>query len=439
MQILSRSYHWIVSHSRLGETVDRVLRLWRHLGFVAVLRKIREKVLKWARTIFKLVSPDLSWEAFQVQVLAKRYLYKGIFIQEPVLDWNVTLYQRPQHIAVALGKSGYLVIYKTPGNFDVVRGFQQVAQNVWLTNNLNLQIPESFFSVYSSTAYGTKKSILANHWENNSVFVYEYIDHVTPLINGENTARLIEVKEFAFQHADFIVTSARQLEQEAVNAVGREKVIYIPNGVDISHYRNPVYRTVKLPRSFEKFRNYYDTVVGYFGAIAPWLWYEMIDELTAMRPEIGFVFIGPDYYKGSDYLPKRENLIYLGSVAYKVLPSYARLFDVCFIPFAPGEIARTTSPLKLFEYFALEKPVVVTSFMDECLAYEEVFFGDSTSTLADAIEQAIKVKDNLAYKKRLATLAEKNSWDERVKRYEKIFQCCPKSKGSGTDLSVSSN
>jgi hypothetical protein len=144
--------------------------------------------------------------------------------------------------------------------------------------------------------------------------------------------------------------------------------------------------------------------------------------LVEARPDLGFVFIGPDCYGGVEKLPKAENVQYLGTVDYKILPAYARQFDICFIPFAPGEIAKTTLPLKLFEYFALEKPVVVTSEMFECVAFKEVFSGDSASTLSQAIDAAVQVKNDAAFKKRLAALAEENDWEARAKAMELIFQ-----------------
>jgi hypothetical protein len=116
-----------------------------------------------------------------------------------------------------------------------------------------------------------------------------------------------------------------------------------------------------------------------------------------------------------------ENLLYLGPVDYAILPAYARRFDVCFIPFAPGEIAQTTSPLKLFEYFALEKPVVVTSDMLECRAYPEVFHGDSIGTLSDAIDRALARKDDMQFRAKLAELADQNDWDQRARALEVVF------------------
>jgi glycosyltransferase involved in cell wall biosynthesis len=155
--------------------------------------------------------------------------------------------------------------------------------------------------------------------------------------------------------------------------------------------------------------------------MAPWLWYDVIAELVRKRADLGFIFIGPDYFGGALMLPRSDNLLYLGAVDYQVLPAYARQFDVCFIPFAPGEIARTTSPLKLFEYFALEKPVVVTDDMLECTSFGEVLHGDSADSLSAAIDQALIIMDAPEFKASLAKLADDNDWDQRARDMEIIF------------------
>ncbi len=103
------------------------------------------------------------------------------------------------------------------------------------------------------------------------------------------------------------------------------------------------------------------------------------------------------------------------------MPAYALKFDACFIPFEPGEIARTTSPLKLFEYFALEKPVVVTHEMLECIAFEEVQSGDSSQSLSLAIDRALSYKNDSAFKARLASLADENDWIHRARAMEIVF------------------
>jgi polysaccharide pyruvyl transferase CsaB len=381
----------------------------------------------------KLGKPgDITWEEFQQQVLAHRYDYRGIFIQKAVIDWGVPLYQRPQHISMALGKLGYLVIYQTDNSTDDdVDGFRYIGNNIWLTNSKQVNtLEETVHSVYS-TAYGTGYLLMKafnnpDAWMNKkNIFIYEYIDHVDPKITASDSGvkTLLKLKDFVFSGtSDFVIASATELEKEAIEAVGKDKVVSIPNGVEVEHYRNFDHQSVQLPSKYINFRKKHKKIVGYFGALAPWLWYSEINKLAHTRSDLGFVFIGPDYLYGSTKLAKLENILYLGTVDYKILPAYADKFDICFIPFEPGEIAHTTSPLKLFEYFALEKPVVTTSFMNECIAFEEVFHGDTVETLSRAIDKAFSTKDNPTYKTQLAHLADQNSWIERAKNLEFLFE-----------------
>lgn len=368
--------------------------------------------------------PDLTWEEFESQILSRRSSYRGVFVQEVVIDWNVPLYQRPQHIASALGRLGYLVIYRTVNwTNDDVSGFRQVAPNVWLTNSPMVDSLDHVVRSVYSTAYADDPDRLTRR-SPNSVMAYEYIDHIDPQISGDaaNIERLLRIKDWAFSGgAHVVIASARALEAEAVAAVGRDRTILVQNGVDTRHYRNPAQAAVDVPPALLEFREKHKVIVGYFGAIAPWLWYDAISELVARRPDIGFVFIGPDYYGGVERLPRGENVLYLGTVDYRVLPGHARYFDVCFIPFEPGEIAKTTSPLKLFEYFALEKPVVVTSDMLECVAHEEVFRGRSAAEFSAAIDAAVSIKDEPAFRLRLAELADQNDWDRRADAFARAF------------------
>jgi len=359
---------------------------------------------------------DMPWEKFAKEILGQRSKYKGIFVQETVIDWNVPLYQRPQHMAVAMARQGYLVIYRTPNwGVDDVHGFREVEKDVWITNCAEVDgIDNVVRSVYS-TAYTTSIENIKKFSAKGAV-LYEYIDHIDAEISGdENVKNLLQLKDFAFSGGvSHIVASAQALYDEAESRVGVGKTIMVQNGVDIRHYRNPLHKERDLAASLVNFRKRFKYVVGYFGALAPWLWYEVIDELVAQKSDVGFVFIGPDYYGGIDSLPKVDNVLYMGAVDYKILPSYGMSFDVCLIPFKPGDIAKTTSPLKLFEYFALEKPVVVTSGMAECVRYPEVFHGASADALSTAIDQAIAIKDDVTFKKRLAALADENSWDMRA-------------------------
>ncbi|PWY48848.1 hypothetical protein DK261_10830 [Pseudomonas sp. RW409] len=310
-----------------------------------------------------------------------------------------------------------MVVFQTTG--DDVLGFRQVADNVWIANDSAVNaIPGAIRCFYSTSLLATREAIAAARIRGR--VVYEYIDHIDESISGGKGAicRLLDLKAAAFEGgADIVVSSATALHKEALAECGDRRCVCVPNGVDVTHYRVVQESGVAVPRALVEFRGHHKQVVGYFGAIAPWLWYEVIEQVCSGMPDIGFVFIGPDYSGCVPLLPQRANVLYLGPVNYAQLPAYARLFDACFIPFKPGDVARSTSPLKLYEYFALEKPVVVTADMNECTVYPEVFSGGDAAELITAVRQALSTCDDQVYRKRLRTLADQNSWNVRAAVY----------------------
>jgi len=365
---------------------------------------------------------DIDWPTFRDTVLSRRGEYKGVFIQNRTIDWDVPLFQRPQHMCTAFGKLGYLVIYRTiNGEFDDVIGFRDMGHNVWLTNSPEIDNIEGAVRSIYSTVDATAPEALAGFREKGKI-IYEYIDHIDEAVSGATRLQMLaEARDHAFAGGvDYIVASARALEQEALAVRPREQVIYVPNGVDCSHYRKD-WSGVELPAPYRDFLARHDRIVGYFGALAPWLWYDLIAELVASRPDCGFVFIGPDYFGGSERLPKADNFTWLGPIDYRVLPAYAKHFDVALIPFAHGDVARTTSPLKLFEYFAMEVPVVVTSSMDECCAYPQVLSAQDGEQYSAAIDEALRRRADPDFGRSLAQLADANDWTVRARSLEHLF------------------
>ena len=385
------------------------------------LHGVRHSLARWMRTRRrprKVVQRpgDLGWPEFSDAVWHK-ITYRAVIILEPSLDWEIFLFQRPHHIALALGCLGCLVIFKTTG--DGVAGFRQVAVNVWIANDQNVNAIHDAVRVFFSTSLLADAEDILGASEHGRV-IYDYIDHIDPSISGGKVSlkRLERLKRAAFDGAaDIIVSSASTLHREAIAQCGEERCVLIPNGVDVQHYQNARGMDVNLPRRLTAFREKHRRIVGYFGAIAPWLWYEVMAEVSALMKDVGFIFIGPDYSGCVPRLPQNDNTLYVGAVNYSVLPAYARLFDVCFIPFRPGEVAHSTSPLKLYEYFALEKPVVVTADMNECINFQEVFSGNDAIELVEAIDRAFAVCNNQSYRARLRALAEANDWSDRATAY----------------------
>ena len=136
--------------------------------------------------------------------------------------------------------------------------------------------------------------------------------------------------------------------------------------------------------------------------------------------DVGFLFIGP-LYDINRFPLRGENVYWTGKVDYEILPAYVKHYTIGWIPFKPGPIAQATSPLKLFEYFASGKPVVVTHDMIECTQFDVVFSGSGTTELKDAIERAISKSNDKQFIAQLKALSTEHTWERRALTLEQFL------------------
>ena len=117
-----------------------------------------------------------------------------------------------------------------------------------------------------------------------------------------------------------------------------------------------------------------------------------VDNIFKNRKDYNIVLFGIKYDDSFDKqkLDKYKNIHFLGSRDYKVLKNYASKFSVCTIPFLINDITKATSPVKLFEYMALHKPIVTTA-MHECKKYKSVMIAHNKEEFVELIDKAINM------------------------------------------------
>jgi len=332
----------------------------------------------------------LDFSQFKKRVLAAQANGKSVLVHPPFISWNIPLFQRPQHMALAFSRVGAVSIYFT----------NNVDENIIdiINNSGDLYIcPPEYFDLFLQEISGahiilystSPANIVSSVNYSNNRIIYEYVDHIDPKISAgwvqgclENQNSLTNSTAYA------VVATAKVLYEEMLERFDLGRVALVPNGVSCTHFQ--VARDeAKIPSRYRQIVQRKRPIIGYYGAIAPWLDYALIEKLADLMPSHDFVYIGPLYLKDQADLPVRDNIFWYGQVDYTILPHFAVWFDCCFIPFEDGQIAATTSPLKLFEYFALGKPVVVTSAMQECVQFSIVRHGKTAQQLVNVIQEAL--------------------------------------------------
>jgi glycosyltransferase involved in cell wall biosynthesis len=161
--------------------------------------------------------------------------------------------------------------------------------------------------------------------------------------------------------------------------------------------------------------------VGFFGVVDERLDIELLRQLADAHPEWQFVIIGPVVKIDPAFLPRQQNVHYLGGKDYQELPSYLSGWDVATLLFADNESTKFISPTKTPEYLAAGRPVVSTPIRDVIRPYGDLNLVQIASTADDfgqAIEKALTQTQDADWRKRtddyLATISWDQTWEQMV-------------------------
>lgn len=343
--------------------------------------------------------------------------------------WKVPLFQRPQHIAKNMALQNCLVLYEVTTMTDKVEGIVKERENLYLVNFNNVLLKKELlkqlihidrpkYIQFYSTDCSLNINMLNEYINQGYKVIYEYIDDLNPHIVGRNELpkNIIDKYKYMINHKDdvIVVVTADEIKKDVIKNRGNENLVLATNGVDYEYFQN-IDLNYKFDKTFEKILEEKKPIIGYYGALANWFDYELVKKIANERPNYNIVLIGVKYdesYEKSG-VSKCQNVYFLGKRDYSILKNYANKFDVCTIPFKINDITKSTSPVKLFEYMALKKPIVTTD-MNECQKYKSVCIGKNKDEILELIDKCINMKEK-RYFELLDMEAMENDWSEKVK------------------------
>lgn len=354
------------------------------------------------------------------------------------IEWSAR-YQRPQHIMSQFAAKGHRIFYiarsimPAQGEPYVMK---QVASNIYEIG-LEFHDSEDFYAHrMSQENRGAANRSLARLMVDAKIreaLIVVHLSYWTALAVELQQKRawrlqydcmdewadfpdigqqLLQEEEILIDKADLVTVTASLLEKKWQAA--SKKCILVRNGVEFEFFssncvKNELLAHLKKP------------VIGFYGALAPWVDFQLVHYLAAHRPNWSFVLVGDCFVKDLAGIDRLPNVHLLGKKAYEYMPRYLHGFDVCLIPFKLNKVTHAVDPVKFYEYISVGKPVVSVPLEEMAIYGDYVYFAREYAEFLNKVEIALKENDPGLTQRRIQ-LAKNNDWHHRYLSMEQALQ-----------------
>jgi GT2 family glycosyltransferase/glycosyltransferase involved in cell wall biosynthesis len=394
-----------------------------------------------ARRLFRQtpVSPVRSMEA-TAEVAPTSGRVDFVFLN--ILRWN-DLTQRPHHFASGLARRGYRVFWVDVKLISAERFTGTTIPRKLMDNVFEIQLPGFDGDIYHSSWYPAVLELMIGALD--QLRRASGIGQAVQLVNFPSWTPLAQRArqhfgwpivydclddQYAFSElhghrgaayeaeltrtCDVLVTSGHELYKAKL--IHRKDAILILNAVDYGTFNAAGSQGLldHLPRP----------VIGFFGAFADWLDLDWVDRAARRFPSWSFVYIGSYGFAREETRERwhaatsAPNVHVLPQADLATLAAYLAQFDVCTMPFQDLPITRSMHAVKIYEYLAAGKHILVPA-LPEMREFEEqgllITYGNR--------EQSFELLEKLASRPPTAeqilartAFAARNDWSERVGR-----------------------
>jgi teichuronic acid biosynthesis glycosyltransferase TuaH len=346
------------------------------------------------------------------------------------VDWN-WIWQRPHALAAGLAaRHDVRVIYRlNPYRRQLVRHPRGPSR--WPL----VPIPERAMPSLARAIHRTEISLLAKmsrpdvlwlthpdlyqavptHLWNSCRVVYDCMDLATGFAADQSAkADIAQIESNLLRRADLILCSSEALLRNVRKQATTGRVSLLENGLDD--------RWTSLPRPAGRVTKQSSINAWYFGTVSHWIDWGLIAQALDQRPALRIDMAGP---VESPPPIEHPRLRLHAPVEHTRLPEITKNADVFILPFVRNELVDHVNPVKLYEYLALRKPVVVVDYPETRKFLPWVnLYSSLTQFLALLDQVATSDADtqlrNLA-NEHLQQFLKLNTWSSRVEQVSQLL------------------
>lgn len=231
---------------------------------------------------------------------------------------------------------------------------------------------------------------------------YDCMDKLAEFYKGKPLAALLSSERELCGAAEKIFVSAAPLGQSLRESYGLEKAYLIRNGYSPEACRTAETKRIRLAQPS----------IVYMGTVGPWFDKEALASFFRKHPDYHLYLVGPCSEEiRVGIRASIPGAVFTGPLEHTDALAYISAASAVVLPFRVNNLVEAVDPVKLYEYIALQKPVISSwwSALEPFCEYEGLSFYHD----AGELEKQILSKVNRRYPLP-KDFALRNSWEERA-------------------------
>jgi len=251
---------------------------------------------------------------------------------------------------------------------------------------------------------------------NESLVLYHCTDALEAMPGTSRFAVSIEAR--ILRAVDLTITSSRALQQ--AKSPFTKACHWVPNAADTRHFNQAMDPVTPIHPALNGLNG---PTLGFMGHLEERVDFQLLEAIAQTRPDWQLLLAGPvipQRQAALARLTRHPNVFHLGLLERSALPSFLKGIDVALIPFVKSAQTRAIYPLKLHEYLAAGKPVVMTDFAELPDLSPHAVVADDTAAFIAAIAHAL-TQNAREHRLARAHLASNHDWQARAQTIETLI------------------
>ena len=178
------------------------------------------------------------------------------------------------------------------------------------------------------------------------------------------------IRMYALRKADLVFPTTKWMKEDFVKkGIRRSKMVPYPNGIDINRFSDADGEAIRRQHNLKD-----SNVVVYVGTIGKMRHLDILihafSKVKKSRKDVKLLMVGDGNDKSNlerlaGELGSKDNVVFTGQIYSHEIPNFIAAADIGVSPVPPLSFYKLSSPIKMFEYMALGKPVVANEEIPE--------------------------------------------------------------------------